>query len=139
MSTPLAPPGLALPDSPRADSPEALAPGLRWLLASAGDRVGLALLVLFGHDPAICDTAPGFAVRLQCPVAEVADALTALVQAGVLETSSSRAANAPLSYWLSGDTSVWASLREFVSLYSSGPAGRRRLARALPVACPAAA
>jgi hypothetical protein len=140
MATPPSPsPALALPGATRADGSEALAPGLHWLLSSAGDPVGLALLVVFGHDPATCDTAIGFAARLQRPVPEIAAALTGLVLAGVVETSSPSARNAAVSYWLSHDVPVWASLREFVRLYASGPAGRRRLIRALPAACQVAA
>lgn len=116
---------------PKREEDGGLAPHLAHLLTAARNRVGLHMLLLFGHDPTACDTASGFALRLHCPVAEVDDALRALRERGILGASRCPGADAPTAYWLSEDAGLFRSLGDLVKTYSSDPDGRRHLFRAL--------
>jgi hypothetical protein len=112
----------------------ALDTGLSRLLAAAGSRAGLNLLLLFGHDPMTLDTAEGFASRVQFPVAEVSDALAGLQQIGVVQSCRRDGRTSKhVSYWLSEDAKVYETIRELGLLYLSGPAARHALLAALPV------
>lgn len=107
----------------------ALDPRLSELMSAAGGMAGLNLLLLFGRDPTACDTAAGFALRLQRPVSEVNQALLRLSQIGILCASPGPGRSGHPSYWLSTEAPLATSLRRLVQAYTSSPAERRALLR----------
>ncbi|NSW56000.1 MAG: hypothetical protein HPY44_08305 [Armatimonadetes bacterium] len=105
---------------------------LAWLLRAARDCTGLNVLLMLGQDPMMCDTAKGFAMRLNRPVAEVEAALAHLQECGVLCSSKCIGACQRVSYWLAEDPHVMFVLRRLVETYMSGASHRGDLLKGLP-------
>ncbi len=105
---------------------------IAWLLRAARDFTGLNVLLMLGQDPMMCDTAKGFAMRLNRPVGEVESVLAHLQECGVLCSSRSIGACQRVSYWLAEDPHVLFVLRRLVDAYMSGASHRGDLLKGLP-------
>jgi hypothetical protein len=111
-----------------------LEPGLRRLCAAARNLAGLNVLLVFGRDPMACDTASGFALRLQRPEAEMREALGSLAEHGVLAQSRRTDDPATVSYWLA-EGSVFPTLRALLAMWTADPGTRCDLFRAVAEPC----
>lgn len=106
-----------------------LDPELRGLLASAGNRAGLCVLMLLKRDPTACETVEGFHLRLRYPLGELARALESLVAGGVLDVSRG---NGDPTYWLPAESPHLPALQRLATVYHSGAGGRNCLVANLP-------
>ena len=77
-----------------------------------------------------CETADGYAMRLQRPVAEVRHAVASLAERGLLCTSRRKVVSAAPCYWLPAEVALVRALQRLALAYHTDPSTRRTLRQA---------